>query len=102
MLIPKGNDSFEAELFVMISDYAGDRIDQHVVDHPGDAVSYCGLKNKLYPDRRSMGYPFDRQPRDDVDTLQDFLTPNMSVRNVIIQFKDITLAPGESFPDSLK
>ncbi|CAG9826092.1 unnamed protein product [Diabrotica balteata] len=97
MLIPKGCDNFEAELFVMISDYAGDRIDQDVGGHPGDAGSYCGLKNKLYPDRRSMGYPFDRQPRDGVNTLQDFLTPNMRVRDVIIKFNDRTLAPGESF-----
>uniref|UniRef100_A0A6P7FUF2 Phenoloxidase 1-like n=1 Tax=Diabrotica virgifera virgifera TaxID=50390 RepID=A0A6P7FUF2_DIAVI len=97
MLIPKGNDRFEAELFVMISDYANDRIDQDVVGQPGDAGSFCGIKDKLYPDRRSMGYPFDRQPRAGVDTLQQFLTPNMRVRNVIIQFNNRVLTPGEKF-----
>jgi len=25
------------------------------------AYSFCGLKDKLYPDRRTMGYPFDRR-----------------------------------------
>ena len=28
-----------------------------------DAVSFCGLKDQKYPDRRNMGFPFDRQPR---------------------------------------
>lgn len=31
-----------------------------------------------------MGYPFDRMPRDGVETLQDFLTPNMLTQNVTI------------------
>jgi len=25
------------------------------------AYSFCGLKDKLYPDKRTMGYPFDRR-----------------------------------------
>lgn len=49
-------------------------------------MSYCGLRSKLYPDRRSMGYPFDRMPREGVDTLRQFLTPNMRVQEVNISF----------------
>lgn len=51
-----------------------------------DAASYCGVRDNLFPDKRSMGYPFDRQPRDGVDTLQQFLTPNMAVQDVTIRF----------------
>lgn len=58
-----------------------------------DASSFCGIKDKLYPDRRSMGYPFDRMPRDGVDTLEDFLTPNMRVQNVTIRFTNRTVRP---------
>lgn len=48
-----------------------------------DAASYCGVRDRLYPDRRQMGYPFDRVPR--VDRLINFLTPNMSIVDVVIQ-----------------
>lgn len=50
-----------------------------------DAASYCGIRDSKYPDRKSMGYPFDRLPRDRVDTLQQFLTPNMTIQDVKIQ-----------------
>lgn len=36
-------------------------------------------------------YPFDRQPRNGVDTLQQFLTPNMAVQDVTIQFTDCVI-----------
>ncbi|CAH1235221.1 unnamed protein product [Diabrotica balteata] len=98
LLIPKGNDRFQAELFVMISDYAGDRVDQSVTGKTTDAGSYCGLRDKKYPDRRSMGYPFDRLPRDNVTNLQQFLTPNMFVKDVIIQFKN-QIATGSNVSD---
>lgn len=42
----------------------------------------------MYPDRRSMGFPFDRVPRQGVKTLKDFMTPNMNVGNVSIIFED--------------
>lgn len=53
-----------------------------------DAYSYCGSKDKLFPDRRSMGFPFDRMPREGVHTLQQFLTPNMKVGDFKIVFTD--------------
>lgn len=55
-----------------------------------DAGSYCGIRDRKYPDRRSMGYPFDRMPRTGVDTLQDFLTPNMRVIDCSITFNNRT------------
>lgn len=69
------------------------KIEQDLVGNCNDAASYCGIKDRLYPDRRSMGYPFDRVPRDGVDTLQQFLTSNMRVQDVTIQFSGRTLRP---------
>lgn len=53
-----------------------------------NASSYCGIRNARYPDTRAMGYPFDRPPRENVATLQQFLTPNMVVQDVKIRFSN--------------
>ncbi|CAG9825513.1 unnamed protein product [Phaedon cochleariae] len=91
LLIPIGTaEGYACQLFVMISNYADDRVDQSTEGICNDADSYCGIKDRLYPDRRSMGYPFDRQPRDGVDTLAQFLTPNMRVRDVTVRFENKT------------
>ncbi|KAF7284741.1 hypothetical protein GWI33_021611 [Rhynchophorus ferrugineus] len=94
LLIPKGSaEGFACQLFVMISNINDDLIQQDTSGTCNDAYSYCGVKDKLYPDRRSMGYPFDRMPRDGVDTLQQFLTSNMRVQDVAIQFENRTFRP---------
>jgi hypothetical protein len=67
------------------------QINQNIEGACADAASFCGIQDKLYPDKRSMGYPFDRLPRDGVETLTDFLTPNMFVRDVRIKFSDKTV-----------
>ncbi|KAL1490376.1 hypothetical protein ABEB36_013085 [Hypothenemus hampei] len=96
LLIPKGSpEGFSCQLFVMISNINDDRINQDASGQCNDADSYCGIKDKLYPDRRSMGYPFDRMPRQGVDTLQQFLTTNMRVQDVSIQFQNRTFKPRE-------
>lgn len=56
-----------------------------------DAQSYCGLRGGLYPDRRAMGFPFDRMPRANVTTLAQFLTSNMFVQNTVIRFTNRTV-----------
>ncbi|XP_017775911.1 PREDICTED: phenoloxidase 2-like [Nicrophorus vespilloides] len=89
MLLPMGSpEGFQCQLFVMISNYELDRVNQTTEGVCNDSASYCGIKDKLYPDRRSMGYPFDRMPRPRVDTLQQFLTTNMRVQDCIIKFTD--------------
>ncbi|XP_023292341.2 phenoloxidase 2-like [Lucilia cuprina] len=86
MLIPKGlPEGLRCELFVMVSNYEVDRVDQQLVGACNDAASYCGVRDRLYPDRRAMGFPFDRLPRQGADRLINFLTPNMSIVDVVIQ-----------------
>ncbi|XP_054082819.1 phenoloxidase 2-like [Zeugodacus cucurbitae] len=86
MLIPKGlPEGMNCELFVMVSDYDQDRIEQQLVGSCSDAASYCGVRDRLYPDRRAMGYPFDRLSRASADRLVNFLTPNMSIVDVVVR-----------------
>jgi hypothetical protein len=95
-LIPKGTtEGFPCELFVMVSDYDEDRVNQDVSGSCNDAVSYCGIRDKLYPDKRAMGYPFDRSPREGADELSSFVTPNMKFRECSIVFKDRTVLASE-------
>uniref|UniRef100_A0A1B6ERM2 Tyrosinase copper-binding domain-containing protein n=1 Tax=Cuerna arida TaxID=1464854 RepID=A0A1B6ERM2_9HEMI len=97
MLIPRGTSAgLLCQMFVMISNFEDDRVDR--TDTPGKACennanSYCGLRDSKYPDKRSMGYPFDRLPRDGVNTLTEFLTPNMLVTDVTIRYTDRTVTP---------
>lgn len=102
MLIPKGTpEGFQSELFVMISNYDDDRVkssdftwnlnwkfsfqvDQELRGQCNDAASYCGIRDRLYPDKKPMGYPFDRLPRPGSDRLSNFLTANMRVQQVRI------------------
>lgn len=51
-----------------------------------DAHSFCGLRDAKYPDKRKMGYPFDRVY--DTDTLQKFAGnfTNMQTGQVNILF----------------
>ena len=53
-----------------------------------DAASYCGVLNEKYPDKKPMGYPFDRPMDKNVTQLSQFLTPNMATANIRIQFED--------------
>ncbi|KAL1459426.1 hypothetical protein WDU94_011408 [Cyamophila willieti] len=94
MLIPKGSpEGFPCQLFVMVSDYEQDRVDSPQSTPSCDnASSYCGVRDSKYPDRRAMGFPFDRPPRGGVVTLAQFLTPNMAVLDTKIKFTDRIVA----------
>lgn len=92
MLIPKGlPEGLRCELFVMVSNYEEDRVDQDLVGTCNDSASYCGVRDRRYPDRKAMGYPFDRLPRNGADRLNTFLTPNMRTIDVTIQHRDQTI-----------
>uniref|UniRef100_A0A481MQJ5 Phenoloxidase n=1 Tax=Nipponaphis monzeni TaxID=196483 RepID=A0A481MQJ5_9HEMI len=98
MLIPKGNaEGLQCQLFVMVTNGSVDQVEQPSSNNSGgaqcdDASSYCGLRNARYPDSRAMGYPFDRPARDGVNTLQQFLTPNMGAQDVRIRFTNRTVS----------
>ncbi|XP_017755476.1 PREDICTED: phenoloxidase 2-like [Eufriesea mexicana] len=93
MLTPKGKrEGFPMDLFVMVSDYAIDAVDQDEPTTCRDAVSFCGLRDRKYPDTRPMGYPFDRQPRSGVENLVQFLTRNMAITEISVKFSD-TVVP---------
>lgn len=90
LLVPRGQAAGgqEFQLFVMVSDYELDKIDQDLVGTCNQAAAFCGIRDRKYPDRRPMGYPFDRVPRTGVDTLNSFLTPNMKAQDVRVVFTD--------------
>lgn len=76
------------DLFAMISNYEEDRIEQDLVGRCTTAASYCGIRDRKYPDKRAMGYPFDRTGRQGANNLSTFLTPNMKVQEVTVTFND--------------
>ncbi|XP_073819928.1 phenoloxidase 2-like [Musca autumnalis] len=91
LLLPKGKpEGMTFDLFVMISDYTNDAVQQtnNSPDVCGDAYSFCGLKDKLYPDRRTMGFPFDRRlPGTTLTALTSSFT-NLMKTDVKIIFND--------------
>ncbi|XP_053674090.1 uncharacterized protein LOC128724390 [Anopheles nili] len=99
MLLPKGSpDGLEYDFFIMVSDYTQDRVedfDENV--NCNDAHSFCGLRDRRYPDARSMGYPFDRFTPGSVGSLQDFTKPyiNMPMASVRQKFHGLLQHPYE-------
>ncbi|CAL1261550.1 unnamed protein product [Larinioides sclopetarius] len=88
MLIPRGSyKGMEFDLFVMLTDYEQDAVNG-LTDKPlcADAVSYCGAKDQKYPDKKAMGFPFDRVIK--ARTIPEFSSPNMTFQEVKIQFKE--------------
>lgn len=90
MLIPKGNsEGFQCQLFVMVTNQDEDQVLQETNKCCGNASSYCGIRDSLYPDKKAMGFPFDRLSRisGDNSTLESFLTSNMKVIDVLIKHR---------------
>lgn len=84
------------DLFAMISDYNDDTVNQEFDENVdcNDSHSFCGLRDRLYPDRRAMGYPFDRRAAKSIGSLADFVSPNsnMALSNVQIRFTNTVIA----------
>lgn len=93
MLVPRGTEAGATyQLFVMLSNYDLDSIEQ-----PGnpemtcvEASSFCGLKDRKYPDRRAMGFPFDR-PSSTATSIEDFILPNMGLQDITIRLNNQTI-----------
>jgi hypothetical protein len=59
LLLPRGtNAGAEYRLFAMLS--AGSDLSVNEHEDECTSVSYCGVKDDVYPDKRDMGYPFAR------------------------------------------
>jgi hypothetical protein len=91
MLLPRGRpEGMTFDLFVMITNFAEDTVNQPYNEQEAcsDAAMFCGLRDQLYPDRKPMGYPFDRANR--VNNLAAFTAKgtNMRLGQIKIQFSN--------------
>ena len=94
LLIPRGTPTgMEADLFVLVTDWKKDAYDKDA-EFTGGAA-YCGKSGKPYPDKKPMGYPFDRnfeflesKPEKKFNTLMDVVDviPNSATIPVTIKF----------------
>ncbi|XP_072934536.1 phenoloxidase 1-like [Epargyreus clarus] len=91
MLVPRGTEvGAPYQLFVMLSNYELDKIEQPDGSTPScvEASSFCGLRDKKYPDKRAMGFPFDR-PSSTAASIEDFILPNMALTDITIRLQDV-------------
>jgi tyrosinase len=59
LLLPRGTKSgMEFVAFVMLTDFEQDMVD---AEKKCGSMSFCGARDARYPDKRPMGYPFDRR-----------------------------------------
>ncbi|XP_034241167.1 phenoloxidase 2-like [Thrips palmi] len=94
LLIPRGNETgITYKLFAMVTDYSQDRAPASADEICHDGWSFCGVPGSTYyPDKRAMGYPFDRAfPAG--TTLDSFLTQSMAVQDIVIKFDDSRVDP---------
>lgn len=85
------NGGFDCQVFAMVSNYEDDHVEQDLSGTCSNASAYCGIRDRLYPDKRNMGFPFDRVATKNDGSLNDFLLPNMKVTDCKIIFKDETV-----------
>ncbi|KAE8750004.1 Prophenoloxidase [Frankliniella occidentalis] len=95
LLVPRGNETgVTYKLFAMVTDYDQDKQPASANEICHDGWILCGVPGSdYYPDARAMGFPFDRAFRPEVKTLDDFLTDNMAVQDVVVKFDDTRVDP---------
>ncbi|XP_049771429.1 hemocyanin-like [Schistocerca cancellata] len=85
LLLPKGKqEGMPYLLYVTVTDYQNDVVDDKVT--PDDiesltSLSYCGVLEGKIPDRRPLGFPFDRR----IESVDEFMTPNSKVIEITIK-----------------
>lgn len=88
LLLPRGNEQgMDFRLLVMVTDW---NIDSVGADTKCGSMSFCGAKDKDYPDKRAMGYPFDRpfpSTRTISQTIADAQQTNMAALDFKIKFQ---------------
>jgi tyrosinase len=86
LLVPRGTaEGMRFRLLVMLTDWSADQVSRE--SHCG-SMSFCGVRDASYPDKRPMGYPFDR-PLVAGTTIDDVVTrqSNMAMRDISIRFR---------------
>ncbi len=69
LLLPRGTkEGLDFRLLVMLS---GNDLSMDNTGEKCTSMSYCGLQDKIYPDERPMGYPFDRPLPGSIDSIID-------------------------------
>lgn len=62
LLLPKGTGTGAPFRFmVMLTDASEDGLQTEAGDYQCGSVSFCGKNNWLWPDKKTMGFPFDRR-----------------------------------------
>lgn len=85
LLLPSGGrgEGRSFRLMVMLTDWNLDRVE---VEGKCGSMSFCGKRDTKYPDRRPMGYPFDRKwPKPIGATI--LAQKNMAARDIRIQLQ---------------
>lgn len=59
MLIPRGapesdKGGLACKLFAMVSNYDDDHVEQDLTGTCSNAMAYCGIRDRLYPDKREF------------------------------------------------
>jgi tyrosinase len=86
LLLPRGNpNGMPFKLAAAVTDFAHDHI---TGDTDCGSLSFCGSLNKEFPDRREMGYPFNRPFR--TRTIAETLVQqhNMAARSFTIKHEE--------------
>jgi hypothetical protein len=84
LLITRGTPAgMPFDLFVIITDGDADGLRNQNAKTCRDAMSFCGILDEKFPDRRPMGYPFDRVPYNDP------MMPNTRVNSLIAYARNI-------------
>jgi hypothetical protein len=82
LLLPRGRQGGMAFRFVAILS-PGDDIITDALDSANSA-SYCGVRDSRYPDKRAMGYPFDRPFKTSIsDWIEGDVKPRQLASSVV-------------------
>lgn len=52
-----------------------------------DSHSYCGLRDQFYPDRRAMGFPFDRMVPKEINHMEDFARSFSNMKRTVVEIR---------------
>ncbi|XP_059608144.1 phenoloxidase 2-like [Phlebotomus argentipes] len=99
-LLPIGTaDGFPCNLFVMLTPYELDKTNDDINVACNDNAVFCGIKDRKYPDKRAMGFPFDRVLM--APSIEEFAKrDNMALLDFKIKHKDIAVKGPHCMPDA--